>query len=130
MDEPAIKAPFKLTLIRHKSHPSTFFNTPLNDSIPLAGTNEEWFTDYFGESPKMSTYLAAYAITDFETISETSDKGVVIEISARPQAIQAGEGQYALEEALDMIDFFADYFDVDYPLEKSSKKYNFTYKNI
>jgi aminopeptidase N len=44
-----------------------------------------------------------------------------MEVAGRPEAIRNGEGDYALDEAAQIIDFFADYFNISYPLDKSSK---------
>lgn len=78
--------------------------------------------DEFDESVSMSTYLMAYAITDFKNISMLSTKGKIIEVAARPNAIDDNDGEFALKQAADIIDFFSDYFNVEYPLDKSSKK--------
>lgn len=118
MDEPGLKAKFKFTLTRHKSFPSTFFNTPLISSVPDA--TGEWFTEVFDTTVDMSTYLVAFVISDFKTIETTSTTGVKIEVAAKPHSIDAGEGNFSLAEAARYIDFFADYFDLPYPLEKSS----------
>lgn len=120
MDEPALKAQFKFTLIRHKDFIAPYSNTPILSSVPVAG-NVDWITDTFETSVKMSTYLIAFAITEFTQIEATSPKGVKVEVSARPQAISDGDGDFALQEATAILDFFADYFDVPYPLAKSSK---------
>ena len=69
----------------------------------------------------MSTYLVAFVVSKFEKINGTTPKGVLVEVAARPEAILNGEGDYALKEAMTIIDFFADYFNVSYPLKKSSK---------
>ena len=68
----------------------------------------------------MSTYLLAIVISNFKYIDGHSDKGVLIEIAARPEAILNGEGEFALEVTKIDIDFFADYFEIEYPLYKSS----------
>lgn len=116
MDEPGLKAKFKLTLIRHQSFPSTFFNTPIVGTT----TNGEWVTESFNTTVDMSTYLVAFVISDFKVKATNSVKGVKIEVAAKPQSIDAGEGDFALSEASKIIDFFADYFNVPYPLAKSS----------
>lgn len=119
MDEPALKAKFKLTLIRHEDFPNTWANTPLIASNPW--TEPGWWVDEFNTTVPMSTYLIAYAVTDFKNVSTVSDTGVLIEVAARPDAIENDEGDFALQEAADIIDFFAEYFGVEYPLEKSSE---------
>ena len=121
MDEPGIKSKFRLTLTRHVSFPSTFFNTPRVSSIAVAGTNGQWFTDLFETTVDMSSYLVAFIISDFKKIATKSAKGIDIEVAAKPHSIDAGEGEFALSEAAKIIDFFADYFNVPYPLAKSSK---------
>lgn len=123
MDEPGIKSSFRLTLVRHKSFPSTFFNTPqVGASVPDA--TGEWFTEQFKATEKMSSYLVAFVISDFKKIAGKSTLGVDIEVAAKPHSIDAGEGEFAYHEASKIIDFFSEYFNVAYPLDKSSKLEN------
>ncbi len=68
----------------------------------------------------MSTYLVAYVISNFESINDTTSKNIAVEVSARPDAISNGEGAFALNETMFIIDFFIDYFNVTYPLPKIS----------
>ncbi len=68
----------------------------------------------------MSTYLVAFVVSEFEKVSNKSNKGVLVEVAGRVEAIKNGDGAFALEEAMKIIDFFADYFDVPYALDKSS----------
>lgn len=118
MDEPGLKAKFKFTLTRHRSFPSTFFNTELEESVPDA--TGEWFTDFFKTTVDMSTYLVAFVVSDFKKIETTSALGVKIEVAAKPQSIDNGEGDFSLAEAALYIDYFARYFNLEYPLNKSS----------
>jgi adipocyte-derived leucine aminopeptidase len=118
-DEPAMKATFKWTLIRHRSFETSFFNTP----VIRTETNGEWLTDYFEETVKMSTYLVAFVISSFKQITRTSQNGIQVEVAAKPESIEAGEGDFALDEATQIIDFFVDYLTVQYPLKKSSKQH-------
>ena len=69
----------------------------------------------------MSTYLVAFVISNFEMISNTSRKDVLVEVAGRPDAILNGDGDFALNETMEIIDFYANYFNVSYPLDKSSK---------
>ena len=78
--------------------------------------------DHFEKSVYMSSYLLALIVSEFETISMMSKKyGIKIEVTARPEAIRANFGNYSLYEAADLLDFFSDYFNISYPLKKSSK---------
>ena len=54
-------------------------------------------------------------------INKTSSKGILFEVAGRPDALDNGHGDYALNEAVKIIDFFVDYFNVSYPMPKSSK---------
>ena len=77
--------------------------------------------DYFEKTVSMSTYLVAYVISNFKSIKRNSDKhGIEVEVAARPEPIINGDGMYALDQAAQILDFFTDYFEVKYPLKKSS----------
>jgi aminopeptidase N len=77
--------------------------------------------DQFEKSVPMSTYLVAYVISNFKSIKKTSAKHKIeIEVAARPKPIENGDGQYALDQAAQILDYFTDYFEVEYPLKKSS----------
>ncbi len=82
--------------------------------------DEDWENDYYDKTLPMSTYLVAFVISNFKSIKAQSTSGVEVEVAGRPDAIDADLGQYALEEAVKLINFFADYFNVSYPMPKSS----------
>ena len=63
----------------------------------------------------------AFVISDFAKLGNSSNKGISVEVAGRPESINKGLANYVLSEAMQIIDFFADYFDVPYPLAKSSK---------
>ena len=70
----------------------------------------------------LSTYLIAFAVSEFPVISQRSEKNnILIEVAARPQAIQDKEGDHALNVTSIIMDYFIDYFNVNYTLDKSSK---------
>ena len=116
-----MKAKFQLTMIRHKNFTNVLFNAPLMSSKQHA-TESEWMVDQFEKSERMSTYLVAYVVSNFETIRTKSAKyGVDIAVAGRAQAIKNGDGDFALYEASKIIDFYSDYFGIKYPMAKSSK---------
>ncbi len=120
MDEPALKAIFQFELIRHKNFTGTFFNTALLSSSEYI--EPDWVVDKFRQSAQMSSYLVGFVISNFKTlIGHSPERGVRTEIAARPEAIDAGEADLALNESMKIIDFFTDYFNMSYPLEKISK---------
>lgn len=77
--------------------------------------------DEYEDSLVMSTYLVAFAITKFSMISTRSAKyDVLVQVVARPNAIDNGDGGHALKEAAAIVDFFSDYFNQTYPLKHTS----------
>lgn len=117
-----MKARFQLTMIRHKNFSSTLFNANLLESKPHP-TEADWIIDQFDKSEVMSTYLVAFVVSNFKSIEMDSPKyGVKIGVAGRANAIDGGEGDEALVEAAQIIDFYSDYFGVKYPMPKSSKK--------
>ena len=118
-----MKAKYTLKMTRHKNFTSSLFNTPLKSSTPL-NEDPDWMVDEFEETVKMSTYLVAFVVSNFDKISMDSPVNkVLIEVAGRPEAIAKGEGDFALNEAAEIIDFFSSYFGIKYPLSKSSKFY-------
>ena len=103
-------------MIRHENFTSVLFNTPRISSTK----DGEWFIDEFDETPKMSSYLVAFVVSNFEMIQDVTTNGIDIEVAGRPEAINNGDGEFALDEAKNIIEFFENYFNVPYPLKKSS----------
>lgn len=118
-DEPALKAEYLIRIIRPKTHFS-FSNNPVHSTEDYKN-DPNWQVDYYNRTVPMSTYLVAFVIAEFKTISKTTDKKIVVEVTARPEAIDKGEGDFGLEEAAKILDYYVDYFNVSYPLPKSSK---------
>ena len=92
-----------------------FMNYFINDF-----RDPDWEIDFYEKTLPMSTYLVAFVISNFKVIRTTTSKGVDVEVAGRPDAIDEGHGDYALDEATKIIDFFVDYFNVTYPMPKSS----------
>ena len=90
----------------------------------LDSNKDNWIVETFKETPPMSTYLVAFVVSDFKQISKKSTKGVDVEVYAKPQSIDNDEGKFSLDEATKLIDFFSDYFEIRYPIPKTSKNFN------
>ena len=89
----------------------------LNDS-----KDNEWEMDEFETSVKMSSYLVAFVVSNFESISQNSTKyNIRVEVSGRKEQIRNGDGKFALDEASRILDFYTDLYDVKYPLKKSTQ---------
>lgn len=118
-DEPAMKATFNITLI-YPSNLTALSNMLPKETKPLT-EDPSWSITEFQSTPKMSTYLLAYIVSEFKNISSNSSSGVQIRIWARPSAIDQGHGDYALKVTGPILSFFAQHYNTSYPLPKSGK---------
>ncbi|XP_055517309.1 aminopeptidase Ey-like isoform X2 [Leucoraja erinacea] len=118
-DEPAMKATFTISLL-HEPKNTALSNMPILENKNLTINNVVWTNTTFETTPKMSTYLLAFIVCDFGYIEQATDKPL-IRIWARKQAINEGQGNYALNVTGPILTFFAKYYRVAYPLPKSDQ---------
>ncbi|XP_062924659.1 endoplasmic reticulum aminopeptidase 2-like isoform X2 [Mobula hypostoma] len=111
-DEPAFKANFSIRIKREKQH-IALSNMPIIKSLPTA---EGLFEDHFDVSVRMSTYLVAFIVCDFKSISAVTSTGIKVSIYAAPDKLN--QTHYALEAAVKLLDFYEHYFNICYPLPK------------
>ncbi|KAH8342030.1 hypothetical protein KR059_009357 [Drosophila kikkawai] len=109
-DEPGFKSNFSIKLTHGCSH-SAISNMPVKD----VQTHGDLKTTLFYPTPPMSTYLVAFVISNFDSISETF-RGVTQSIYSSPSTKE--KGQSALKNAVRTVAAFEDYFGVSYPLQK------------
>ncbi|XP_057191939.1 aminopeptidase N isoform X2 [Triplophysa rosa] len=119
-DEPAMKAVFHVTLL----HPPE--TVALSNGIEL-GTesitinNQEVLRTRFEPTAKMSTYLLAFVVSEFTNIQSSPEADILIRIWARREAIETGQGDYALKLTFPILKFFEKYYNTTYPLSKSDQ---------
>ncbi|XP_066237978.1 endoplasmic reticulum aminopeptidase 1 [Saccopteryx leptura] len=111
-DEPAYKATFSIKVRREPRH-LALSNMPLVKSVAIA---EGLIEDQFDVTVKMSTYLVAFIISDFKSISKMTKSGVKVSVYAVPDKIN--QADYALDAAVTLLEFYEDYFSIPYPLPK------------
>uniref|UniRef100_A0A673X4I4 Aminopeptidase n=1 Tax=Salmo trutta TaxID=8032 RepID=A0A673X4I4_SALTR len=111
-DEPAFKANFTIQIRRESRH-IALSNMPKVKTVELPGGVLE---DHFDTSVRMSTYLVAFIVSDFQSVSKTTSHGVKISVYAVPDKIN--QTDFALNAAVRLLDFYDDYFDIPYPLPK------------
>jgi aminopeptidase N len=111
-DEPGFKATFDLSVIADKGDTAISNGRIIKDE-PLSGSDRHKLT--FSTSPKMSSYLLALAIGDWQCLERTVD-GVPIRVCAEPEKKQ--RGQFALEAAAQSIHFYNQWYGIKYPFEK------------
>ncbi|XP_026574946.1 leucyl-cystinyl aminopeptidase isoform X2 [Pseudonaja textilis] len=110
-DEPAFKANFRVKINREDQH-IALSNMPKKSTNLLANG---LFQDEFFVSLKMSTYLVAVIVGNFKCISKTTN-GILVSVYAVPQKL--GQTEYALNTAVKLLEFYQNYFNITYPLNK------------
>jgi aminopeptidase N len=113
IDEPGAKAVFDMTVISPKGE-TVLGNTP----VATQKTENDKQITTFESTPKMSTYLLAFAFGDLQCRETTTKDGVAVRVWATkvhdPEALDFG-----LDAAKRSIEFFDEYFGVPYPLAKA-----------
>ena len=112
-DEPAFKATFSITLVVDKAD-TAISNTNIIHDVPDA-SNPAAHALTFAQTPRMSTYLVAFLVGDFQCLSGSSD-GVPIRACATPGQVQYGA--YALSAAEYVLHYYDTYFGIKYPMPK------------
>lgn len=109
-DEPAHKAVFHVSLVVPKG------KTAISNTLPISKIEHEAGFEVvkFAPSPKMSTYLLAFIVGDFEYIEKKSKRGVIVRVYTVPGKIH--QAKFALETTVKCLDFYEEYFDIPYPL--------------
>ncbi|NXG08010.1 AMPN Aminopeptidase, partial [Sakesphorus luctuosus] len=118
-DEPAMKANFTVTLI-HPSDYKAISNMPAKSSQQQIIDGQSWNITEFDTTPRMSTYLLAFIVSQFDYVEDNSGN-VLIRIWGRPKAIAEGQGDYALNVTGPILNFFEEHYDTPYPLPKSDQ---------
>ncbi len=109
-DEPAHKAIFDVTL-----------QIP-NDLTAISNTIETEVKEHIGgykvvkfaPTPKMSTYLLAFIVGDFEFIEANTKNGVLVRVFVTPG--KKHQAKFALDTSIKILEFYNKYFDIPYPL--------------
>src|ERR1700742_5252658 len=111
-DEPGFKATFDLTVVADKQD-TAISNGRITHDTPAADPTRHVLT--FSTSPKMSTYLVALAIGDWQCLERKVD-AVPIRVCAVPES--KDKVQFALEVAAHSVQFYNQWYGIKYPFGK------------
>ncbi|KAJ6565669.1 peptidase family M1-domain-containing protein [Mycena sp. CBHHK59/15] len=132
-DEPQLKATFAVSLISRTgtvnlSNMPSFFEgpydpaqDPLDPAFSADKVAAEWITTRFETTPKMSTYIVAFASGPFAHLessftSPLTGRVVPLRIYSTPDYIS--QGQFALDLTAQVLPIYERMFDLEYPLPK------------
>ncbi len=109
-DEPAQKAVFQVSLIVPPDKVAISNTLPTDVREHASGFN----IVSFAPTPKMSTYLLAFIVGDFEYLEKKTKTGVIVRVYTVPG--KKHQAEFALSCAVKCLEFYNDYFDIPYPL--------------
>jgi len=111
-DEPALKATYDVSLVIDANDTAISNGAIVSDTPgPIAGKH----TLRFDRTPKMSTYLVAFLVGDFQCTSGESD-GVAIRVCATPDKVALTP--FGVDVAKRVLHYYNNYFGIPYPLKK------------
>ncbi|KAK5462404.1 hypothetical protein LTS15_002116 [Exophiala xenobiotica] len=118
-DEPNLKASFEFAIEIPKNL-TAISNMP--EKAVSKGSKDGLKKVSFEKTPAMSTYLAAWAVGDFEYVEDFTARkynGKNIPVRVYTTRGLKEQGRFALEHAHKTLDYFSDVFGIEYPLPKS-----------
>ncbi|XP_050971956.1 aminopeptidase N isoform X2 [Labeo rohita] len=119
-DEPSMKAVFHLTLL-HPPGTVALANGMELGTENITIDNQKVLRTTFEPTEKMSTYLLAFVVSEFTNIRSPPEANVLIRIWGRREAIESGQGDYALNVTLPVLKYLENYYNTTYPLSKSDQ---------
>ena len=111
-DEPAFKASYDVSLVIDSAD-TGISNSPIVSDTP--GPIPGKHTLKFDTTPKMSTYLVAFLVGDFQCTAGESD-GVAIRACSTPDKVALTS--YGVDVAKYVLHYYNTYFGIPYPLKK------------
>ena len=110
-DEPDMKALFTLTLMYNRGYQALS-----NMQLRRRTVTPTMFIDSFDTSPKMSTYLLNYVISDYTSNETTTVNGTRVQVWSPPKTPKSR--QFALAASNVILPYYESLFGIKYPLPK------------
>ncbi|KAG0416560.1 hypothetical protein HPB47_006321 [Ixodes persulcatus] len=111
-DEPSFKANFTITVV-HAPDMKAISNMPVKETRELDDTR---VATKFQESHKMTTYLVAVVVCDFDYLSGVTSNGTPVRVYAREEMLP--HAKYALSSIIQVLELFEQQFAIQFPLPK------------
>lgn len=117
-DEPSMKAPFKISVIRPEGDGYSALSN-MNQISEEAYETGLVKVD-FEESVPMSTYLTVFIVSDFVSTDADINPSIGDPFKVRcfGTPAQINKLDFALNVSVDVIQYYIDYFKIEYPLPK------------
>lgn len=114
-DEPQMKAQFTTTIINQPQY-HALSNMDIKNSETM---DDGWIKTEFNTSPKMPTYLACFAVSEFGHLELFSEKNnLPLRVYLPKHQIAAGQANYSLEVLKSVFDYYETRFGIDFSLPK------------
>ncbi|MBI3631917.1 MAG: M1 family metallopeptidase [Candidatus Vogelbacteria bacterium] len=110
VDEPKAKAVFDMTFLIPPTH-TVISNTYIKD---IKEHESGYKLVSFAPTPKMSTYLVAFIIGEFDFLETKSKEGTIVRVFVTPG--KKAQAEFALDTAAKMLSYYNDYFGIQYPM--------------
>lgn len=109
-DEPKHKAVFDVNLIVPDG------KMAISNTLPVAVIEHEvgYKMVSFASTPKMSTYLLAFIVGEFEWLEAKTKNAVLVRVVTVPG--KSHQAKFALDVTVKCLEFYEEYFDIKYPL--------------
>lgn len=113
-DEPAHKSTFDIAL-QVPVGLTALSNMPVKSRTNI-DTSSSYEKLIFETTPKMSTYLVAVVIGEFDYVQDETSDGVLVRVYTPINKKE--QGRFALEVATKVLPYYLNYFGIPYPLPK------------
>ncbi|KAJ2952367.1 hypothetical protein O0L34_g4651 [Tuta absoluta] len=108
-DEPHLKATFTMTIDRPQGFQPSRANMKMQTSVSLGNG---YVREIFFPTPKMSTYLVAFLVSEFQAANYATNGSRELGVFTRPEA--KNQSAYAFDIGQKVVDALGAYFGIDF----------------
>ncbi|XP_070558852.1 aminopeptidase N-like [Ptychodera flava] len=115
-DEPALKATFDTILVHRPQHIALSNGHNIRNVSVEDEYGDEWIEAHYDTTVKMSTYLNAYFIGDFECKESYTENGIQFRVWSQPSKLNTTD--YSLDIGMTILTNFEALWNISYQLPK------------